>query len=183
MLCAQFNFGRTTFTRAGEAIGSIEGLGSLLQAPPISVLLEQQEVVETRNSASEGVKKSSCINQSLFSLSCAISPNGPVVLPLDINVNLDNPTAFPVRTLVSLKAFQPLPSPSYAVSTSGMNGVVETRGNSIDRPTKRPKVDMHVNSNGGGGSASAFANMDDVMVEATRLAELLSIAIESKSEE
>ena len=165
--------------RAGEAIESIEGLNNLLQAPPISVLLDQQEVVETRKSTSEGVKKASYIEQSLYSVACAVSPDGPVVLALDIVVKLDTPTAFPVRTLVTLRPFQPLPFLD-TVAGDCSNGFIETNGDMNGHPTKRRKVDTSANSNG--STASPSPSLEDVIVEATRLAELLSIAIESKSE-
>lgn len=137
--------------------------------------MDHQEVVETRKSSTEGVKKSSYIEQFLFSVACALSPDGPVVLPLDIHVKLDTPTAFPTRTLVSVRQFQP-PPPGNCV-----NGLVETNGDLNGHPTKKHKVDASANFNS--SSVSPLPSMTDVMAEATRLAELLSIAIESKSEE
>jgi len=152
---------------------------ALLPAPPISVLIDQ-DVVETAQSTSDGTnKQSSFIDQSLFSLSCSISTNGPVLLPLDVSIKLDNPMATPERTHVALRKFN-LPTTGSDIICS--NGTAGMDGDLNGRPAKRQKVDMNGDSNGTTASVSS-SKMEDVMVEATRLAELLSIAIESKSEE
>jgi len=143
----------------------------MLLAPPISVLLDH-EVIETSTVTSDGTmnKKSSYIDQSLFSLSCAIDSDGPLLLPLDVTVKLDSPTSFPQRTNVSLSRFNP---PSSLSESAG----VEANGDLNGRPAKRQKHAMN------GDIKNESSEMDDVMVEVSKLSELLAIAIESKSEE
>lgn len=141
----------------------------MLQAPPISILIDQ-EVIETSTTTSDGMnKKSSYIDQALFSLSCSIDDkDGPVLLPLDVNVKLDTPTAFPQRTQISLMKFK-TPTP-----TTSDDGVAETNGDLNGRPSKRQKNEMN-----GNGGASAKTAMEDVMEEASRLSELLSATVDS----
>jgi len=142
----------------------------MLLAPPVSVLLDH-EVIETSMVTSDGTmnKKSSYIDQSLFSLSCAIDSDGPLLLPLDVTVKLNSPTSFPQRTNVSLSRFSP-------PSLSDNDGV-ETNGDLNGRPAKRQKHAMN------GDAKNSSSEMDDAMVEVSKLSELLAIAIESKSEE
>ena len=142
----------------------------MLQAPPISILVDQ-ETVEISTATSDGTnKKTSFIEQSLFSLSCAVKEDGPVLLPFDVNVNLDTPTAFPQRTQISLTKFK-MPT-----STTSSNGVAGTNGDSNGRPLKRQKHEM----NGDPSTSTTWSETDDVMEEAIRLAEILSIAITSE---
>ena len=156
---------------AGEVMDSVEGM-TMLQAPPISILIDQ-ELVETSAATSDGgKKKTSYIDQSLFSLSCAMDDkDGPVLLPFDVTVRLDNPTAFPQRTSVSLTKFK-MPTTTATTTTirsSSSNGDAVTNGDLNGRPLKRQKHETKGNAIG-----------TSVMEEATRLSELLSIAIESE---
>lgn len=176
--CFHHCFSSNTYlcSRAGEAILSLEGM-TLLPAPPISVLVDQ-DVVETAQSTSDGMnKQSSFIIQALFSLSCSISTNGPILLPLDVNVKLDNPMATPERTHIALRRFT-LPTTHSDICSNGGSGM---NGDANGRPAKRQKADM--NGESYGAKSVSSSKMEDVMVEATRLAELLSIAVGSKSDE
>ncbi|GAX22632.1 hypothetical protein FisN_17Lh124 [Fistulifera solaris] len=69
---------------------------SLLSVPPLSIRLDQ-ELVERTVSSSDGVPKKDChLEQILFSLSCRISNDGVVLVPLEVTVQLDSPAAEPM---------------------------------------------------------------------------------------
>ena len=117
---------RFQFYRAGDAIDSAAGI-QLLSAPPISILMDHG-LVETSAVTSDGAnKKTSYINQSLFSLSCSVNDDGIILFPFDVGVKLDSPTAFPERTSECLLTFKT------SIEETQSNG--EANG----RPAKRSK--------------------------------------------
>jgi len=66
---------------------------SFLNAPPISILLDQQ-LIETATTTSDGVsKKTSYLDQSFFAIACAVAENSLGLFPFDISVELDSPTS------------------------------------------------------------------------------------------
>ena len=65
----------------------------LVAAPPLSICL-QQELVETSNTTSDGVStKNSHLEQALFCLSCSVTNEGVMMVPLEIETRLDNPAS------------------------------------------------------------------------------------------
>jgi len=73
-------------------LASVDGV-SLLNAPPLSVLLDQQ-LIENETKSSDGEKKkSSYVEQHLFSVSCAATPERLTLFPIDVVVHLDSPIA------------------------------------------------------------------------------------------
>jgi hypothetical protein len=86
------NSDQTTHHRTGGPLEAIDGM-ELLATPPLSIRLHQ-ELVEIAHTASDGnTKKDSYVEELLFSLACFVSEHGPVIVPLQINVKLDAPTA------------------------------------------------------------------------------------------
>jgi hypothetical protein len=66
-----------------------------------------QEIAEAISVATDGSsKKSSYIEQYLFSISCALSDDGVVLLPQEINIKLESPASFPQRTGYMLLRFK-----------------------------------------------------------------------------
>lgn len=66
---------------------------SLLNAPPLSVLMDQQ-LIENENKRADGEKvKTSYIEQQLFAVGCSATAEGLTLYPIDISVHLDTPTA------------------------------------------------------------------------------------------
>lgn len=105
----------------------------LIEAPPISVLLDQ-EIAETINVATDGSsKKTSYIEQSLFSICCSIVDDGVVLIPHEINVNLESPASFPKRTSWSLLQFKDIASGLKGVEENGLVNRPEAvrNGNSL----------------------------------------------------
>jgi hypothetical protein len=77
--------------RAGETLEPVGGV-SFLAAPPVSIMLDQQ-LIETSSATSDGEKKKiSFLEQSLFAIACCMD-DGPTLVPLDISVKLDSPSA------------------------------------------------------------------------------------------
>jgi hypothetical protein len=88
--------------RAGETLGPVGGV-SFLAAPPVSIMLDQQ-LIETSSATSDGEKKKiSFLEQSLFAIACCMD-DGPTLVPLDISVMLDSPSAGKYRNrMLSVK--------------------------------------------------------------------------------
>jgi hypothetical protein len=77
--------------RAGDTLEPVGGV-SFLAAPPVSIMLDQQ-LIETSSATSDGEKKRiSFLEQSLFAIACCMD-DGPTLVPLDISVKLDSPSA------------------------------------------------------------------------------------------
>jgi hypothetical protein len=77
--------------RAGDTLAPVGGV-SFLPAPPVSIMLDQQ-LIETSSATSDGEKKKiSYLEQSLFAIGCCMD-DGPTLVPLDISVKLDSPSA------------------------------------------------------------------------------------------
>ena len=147
---------------AGPSIESINGI-NLLGAPPVSILLGQ-DLIETSVMKSNGVStKTSYLDQSLFSMACAVSDDGLCLFPLDVNVKLESPTAFPERTSYSLMEFKTL-----------TRSDVDTNGETNGGPMKRAKYTM----NGDVG----MPELEDVMVEVSRLSELVTTTLEEETQ-
>jgi hypothetical protein len=90
---------------AGPAIESTDNGTKLLGTPPVSILLHQ-ELIESSVTKPDGVSvKTSFIEQTLFSIACSITENGISLIPYDIDVKLDSPSATPQRTLCTLDDF------------------------------------------------------------------------------
>ena len=78
--------------RAGDPLDRVDGV-TLLNAPPLSVLLDQQ-LIETESKTADGEKKkTSYIEQHLFAIGCAATPECLTLYPIDISVHLDTPVA------------------------------------------------------------------------------------------
>jgi len=149
--------------RAGPAVQAIDGM-EFLAAPPISILIDQ-ETVETATKTSDGMnKKATYLDQSLFSIACAVNDDGLTLFPLNINAKLDTPFAFPELVSCVLLRF--------------VDKEVESNGKANgDAP--HPSMKQEKCSN---GDSDALA-MGDVMGEVCLFAELLLDAIDSRSEE
>jgi hypothetical protein len=66
-----------------------------------------QEIAEAISFATDGSsKKSSYIEQYLFSISCSLSDSGVVLFPQEINVKLESPASFPQRTAYAFLQFK-----------------------------------------------------------------------------
>lgn len=139
---------------------SIDGI-NLLGAPPVSILMGQ-ELVETSILKSDGVSvKTAYADQSLFSIACAVNEDVLSLVPLDMNVKLESPTAFPERISCSLLVFKAKPSAG-----------AEAKGEMNGHPPKRRKHSM----NGDMG----VTELESVMAEVSRLSELLSSTIDTE---
>ena len=78
--------------RAGEPLESVNGV-SLLNAPLLTVLMDQQ-LIENETKRADGEKvKTSYIEQQLFSVGCSATADGLTLYALDVAVHLDTPTA------------------------------------------------------------------------------------------
>lgn len=80
------------FFRAGDPLDRVDGV-TLLNAPPLSVLLDQQLIENESKTADGEKKKTSYINQHLFAIGCAATPESLTLYPIDISVHLDTPVA------------------------------------------------------------------------------------------
>jgi hypothetical protein len=81
-----------SFLRAGEPLEKVSDI-SLLNAPPVSVLMDQQ-LIENETKRADGEKvKTSYIEQQFFAVGCSATTEGLTLYPIDISVHLDTPTA------------------------------------------------------------------------------------------
>ena len=121
--------------RAGPAFEEEVDSTELLRSPPISILMDQQVVASSKSSSDGGLKKASCIEQSIFAMACSATETCLQLYPFEVDVSLDSPTTFPVRKKTTLMRFK----------TSDAGGIVQTdaNGNASDRPTKRAKSDTN----------------------------------------
>lgn len=132
---------------------SIEGM-RLLKAPPVSILMSLEQMEATVIKSNDANVKLAFIEQSLFSIACALSEtSGVSLVPLYINVKLESPTAFPERTSCELGSFTTNPS-------SGDLG---------DRSAKRLKHEMNGHQDG----AEAHEKCSDLMDEVRHFSELI----------
>jgi len=140
----------------------LEGI-DFLAAPPISILIDQ-ELVETATRTSDGTnKKTLYIDQSLFSIACAVNDEKLTLFPLNISAKLDTPFAFPHVLSCTLLQF---------------NKVVDWNGQA-NGDMHRPSLQEDSCTRGD----SEMAAMRDIMEEMGRFAELLFDAIDSQTEE
>ena len=65
----------------------------LLNAPPLSVLLDQQQIEKEKKRADGEKVKSSYIEQHLFAVGCSATKEGLTLYPMDVSVHLDNPVS------------------------------------------------------------------------------------------
>ena len=146
--------------RAGPALESIDGI-NLLGAPPVSILMGQ-ELVESSVMKSDGVSvKTAYADQSLFSIACTVNEDLLSLVPLDMNVKLESPTAFPERISCSLLVFR-----------AKLSACAEANGEMNGHPPKRLKY----STNGDIG----ITEPESVMEEVSRLSELLSSTIDTE---
>lgn len=88
--------------------GSLESVGetTLLNAPPVGIVLDQ-EMVETSSTFMDGVtKKKSHIKQSMFALSCTATEKGVTMVPMEIEIVLDSPGSPVERKKLKILEFQ-----------------------------------------------------------------------------
>jgi hypothetical protein len=150
--------------RAGDAIEITDDI-QLLRSPPVSILLDQ-ELIETAKASSDGgSKKTFRIEQSLFSVACSVSEGGLTLVPLDVSVHLDSPTAVPER-----KSCRALLFKSSTVAGVDMNG-------DLSSPSPRKRSKRKTN-----GDSSKMPQTEDVFEEVCRFAEILADTIDSISE-
>lgn len=85
-------FGVTVMSdMAGKGVTESVNGASLLNAPPVGLVLDQQ-MVETSSTTMDGVtKKKNHIKQSMFALSCTATEMGVTMVPLEIEVVLESP--------------------------------------------------------------------------------------------
>lgn len=84
---------------------SFEGI-ELVPVPPLSIRLGQ-ELVETKSALADGgIKKRSYVEEELFSLSCSISGDGVVLVPMEFSIKLDCPSADPLVRSCELLRFE-----------------------------------------------------------------------------
>lgn len=138
---------------------------SLLNAPPLSVLLDQQ-LIENESKTADGEKKKiSYIEQQFFAIGCAANPENLTLYPIDISVHLDTPVAAPGRVHSSLASLKPLP-PDDELALSGSKA-----GNSA----KRRKIMPDEN-----GSSASYPKLQELCEEVERFALLLSNEIDDE---
>jgi hypothetical protein len=148
---------------AGPAIESTENGTELLGTPPVSILLHQ-ELIESSVTKPDGVSvKTSFIEQTLFSMSCGITENGISLIPYDIDVKLDSPSATPQRTLCTVDDF------------AMTNGSVTPDVDVHSLPAKRLKLSEN------GHCEDNEVGYIGLMDEVSRLADLISAKLEDES--
>lgn len=146
-----------THDMAGDPLGKVDGV-PLLNAPPLSVLLDQQLMENESKTADGEKKKTSYIEQQLFAIGCAVSAENLTLYPMDISVHLDTPVAAPRRVnsvLVKLKAV-----------------VDEDESPNDVYPAKRQKISVD------NGRTTAGPRMQELSAEVERFATLLSNEID-----
>lgn len=160
----------------------VEGV-SLLNAPPLSVLLDQQLIENEKKSADGETIKTSFIEQQLFAIGCSATADGLTLYPIDISVRLDSPiggklsnslTTFFLLTLV----FQGLNSFSTATKApQRLSSKIVKLGRppSDDVVMKEMEPKTSVNGNSVPGSPP---NLRELSEEVEHLAFLLSEAID-----
>lgn len=78
---------------------------TLINAPPLAIIVDQ-EIVQDQTVTSDGIaRKSSHVDQILVGFSCSSSDDGVCIYPLDIEMMLPSPSAFPERRTVALTEF------------------------------------------------------------------------------
>ena len=86
--------------RAGEPLEKVDGV-TLLHAPPIAVLMDQQ-LIEKETKRADGEKvKTSYIEQELLAVACSATAEALTLYPIDISVHLDTPIAGKVPILIA----------------------------------------------------------------------------------
>ena len=160
---------------------------ALLNAPPLSVLLDQQLIENESKTADGEKKKTSYIEQHLIAIACASTAENLTLYPIDISVHLDTPVAgkasawfesprryrlsshfksspfhaAPRRVHSSLAELKPLPADDDAMN-----------GSDVGYPAKRKKISDD------NGSATASPRMQELSAEVERFATLLSNEID-----
>jgi hypothetical protein len=123
-----------------------------------------QELIESSVTKPDGVAvKTSYIEQTLFSMACSITENGILLIPYDIDVKLDSPSATPQRTLCTVDNF------------AQTNGSVRPDVEVHSLPAKRLKL-----------SENGHCETDEVdcigfMDEVSQLTDLLSAKLEDET--
>lgn len=145
---------------AGEAVASIRDISTILPAPPVSVLRDQQ-LVEVETQTTDGVaKKSAHIQQTLFSLVVSATEENLTLVPLAVTMQLHSPSTSPIRVSASLSQFQALQQ---------LEG---------DRSCEVPPLKRLKRSDANGG----FNQGDDLMTEVAKYAAILSATLEVEFE-
>lgn len=147
-----------THDMAGDPLDKVDGV-SLLNAPPLSVLLDQQ-LIENEKKRADGEKiKTSYIEQQLFAVGCSATAEGLTLYPIDISVHLDTPIAAPRRVNSNLAKLSPPPNEDVAT-------------NRMEPAPKRQKLSEN------GGTSGASPKLRDLPDEVEHFALLLSEAID-----
>jgi hypothetical protein len=172
------------FLRAGDAIESFDGY-KFLNAPPISILLDQQLLEMSMEHSTSDVtrnKKVTYIEQSLLGIGCTVDKSTPLTLfPFHITIKLDSITSTPQRKDCTALSFT-LPNRadtttgSHGQSGNSLNGSEKTNGTySTSRPSKRQRFDEDRNES----SHKRNSEMVDVMAEVTYFAEIIATTLET----
>lgn len=121
-----------------------------------------QAIVQDQTVSSDGIcRKSSHVDQLLLGFSCSVTDQGVCIYPLDIEMTLPSPSAFPERKFVSLSRFvEPLTS----------NTLVLESSSDVSRPTKKLKQ--------GDDAPSPSPNVIDLSEETAIVASYIEALIE-----
>eukprot|EP00977_Amphora_coffeiformis_P009015 scaffold2043_cov166-Amphora_coffeaeformis.AAC.14 len=123
---AAFGVAATPDMAGKGATESVDGT-TLLNAPPLGIVLDQ-EVVEISSTFMDGVSKTkSHIKQSMFALSCTATEKGVTIVPMEIEVELDSPGSPVERKKLKILEFR---DPSKQGEMQ--NG---------EPPTKKPRIE------------------------------------------
>ncbi|CAB9497839.1 expressed unknown protein [Seminavis robusta] len=131
-----------THDMAGENLDSVDGI-SLLPAPPVSVLMDQQLIENESKSVDGEKKKTSYIQQQLFGVGCSSTPEALTLYPLDLSVTLDSPISAPRRVSASLAKLKPEET-TEPQPISKIAKLEEGNGSSSPRPPKLQDLSAEV---------------------------------------
>lgn len=143
--------------RTGKLLESVDGI-KLFAVPPLSIRLGQELIQASAVSAEGKTKRCSHVEEELFSLSCSISDNGVILVPMEFSIKLDNPGAHPLIKTYELLRFE-APKDGEALISNG-------------------NCDMPI-SNGG----KSLSHTDALLWETQYFTELLSYLIDRDDDE
>lgn len=90
---------------AGKAVTETVDGSTLMNAPPVGILLDQQ-IAETTSTSLDGVsKKRREEKQSFFSMSCTATEKGVTIVPMKVEISLESPVSVPERQNVEIIKF------------------------------------------------------------------------------
>jgi hypothetical protein len=172
--------------RAGETIAIVGGM-SLLAAAPVSIMIDQRLIETARTTSTGEKKKTSYLEQSLFAIGCCMD-DGPKLVPLDILVKLDSPSAG-TCIATSSSSYHPLRRaqilttlPVFLLSVTERKSCdllqfrtstddIDMSGTIDDPPSKRSKHEIN--------GVSSSTRSENIMVEVFRFTGILSETVDS----